>query len=101
MPGSTRREQAGTSTREPATSTTQTRQTFTGVNVSRKHSVGMSRPRARQASRIVAPAGTFVGCPSMTTSTGGPVGRSGATGGRLGGGGPSNQIGTGVMASAP
>ena len=35
IPGSTRREQAGTSVREPATSTTQTRQTFTGVRFSR------------------------------------------------------------------
>src|SRR5581483_11688734 len=36
IPGSTRREQAGASTREPSTSTTQTRHTFTGVRVSRK-----------------------------------------------------------------
>ena len=35
IPASTRREQAGTSTRLPATSTTQTRQTFTGVRLSR------------------------------------------------------------------
>ena len=35
MPGSTLREQLGTSTREPSTSTTQTRQTFTGWSVSR------------------------------------------------------------------
>ncbi len=34
MPGSTLREQAGASTRAPATSTTQTRQTLTGVRVS-------------------------------------------------------------------
>ena len=34
MPGSTLREQAGTSVRAPSTSTTQTRQTFTGVSVS-------------------------------------------------------------------
>jgi hypothetical protein len=34
MPGSTRREQAGTSVREPFTSTTQTRQAFFGVSVS-------------------------------------------------------------------
>ena len=33
MPGSTRREHAGTSTRDPVTSTTHTRQTLTGVNV--------------------------------------------------------------------
>jgi hypothetical protein len=34
MPGSTRREQAGARTRDPATSTTHTRQTFTGVRLS-------------------------------------------------------------------
>src|SRR6266550_881452 len=39
MPASTLREQAGTSVREPSSSTTQTRQTFTGVSVSRKQSV--------------------------------------------------------------
>ena len=35
MPGSAVREQAGTSVRDPSTSTTQTRQTFTGVRFSR------------------------------------------------------------------
>ena len=35
MFGSTGREHAGTSTREPSTSTTQTRQTLTGESVSR------------------------------------------------------------------
>ena len=35
IPGSTRREQAGTSTRDPVTSTTHTRQTLTGVKVGR------------------------------------------------------------------
>ena len=35
MPGSTGREQAGTRARDPSTSTTQTRQTLTGVSVSR------------------------------------------------------------------
>ena len=35
MPGSTLREQAGTRTREPVTSTTHTRQTLTGVRFSR------------------------------------------------------------------
>ena len=35
MPGSALREQAGTSVREPSTSTTQTRHTFTGVRFSR------------------------------------------------------------------
>ena len=34
IPGSTFREQDGTSVREPSTSTTQTRHTFTGVSVS-------------------------------------------------------------------
>ena len=34
IPGSTGREQAGASTREPVTSTTQTRQTLTGVRFS-------------------------------------------------------------------
>jgi len=33
--GSAAREQAGTRTRDPSTSTTQTRQTFTGVRFSR------------------------------------------------------------------
>jgi hypothetical protein len=47
----------------------------------------MSTPRARHASRIVEPAGAVVRCPSMTTSTGDAAGRSGAAGGRLGGGG--------------
>ena len=35
MPGSALREQAGTSVLDPSTSTTQTRQTFTGVRFSR------------------------------------------------------------------
>ena len=34
IPASTGREHAGTSTREPVTSTTQTRQTLTGVRLS-------------------------------------------------------------------
>ena len=34
MPASTFREHEGTSVRAPSTSTTQTRQTFTGVSVS-------------------------------------------------------------------
>ena len=58
MPGSTRREHAGTSVRAPVTSTTQTRHALTGVRLSRKHSVGMSIEAARQASRIVVPAAT-------------------------------------------
>ena len=35
MPGSAFREQAGTSVRDPSTSTTHTRHTFTGVRFSR------------------------------------------------------------------
>ncbi len=70
MPGSTRREQAGTRTRLPATSTTQTRQTLTGVRLSRKQRVGTSIPSARQASRIVEPAGTLTARPSRVSSTG-------------------------------
>ena len=35
MPGSALREQVGTSVREPSTSTTHTRHTFTGVRFSR------------------------------------------------------------------
>ena len=44
MLGSTLREQAGTSVREPSNSTTHTRQTLTGVRLSRKQSVGVSMP---------------------------------------------------------
>ena len=45
----------GTSVRDPSTSTTQTRQTFTGVSVSPKQSVGVAMPSRRQASRMVEP----------------------------------------------
>ncbi len=93
IPGSTGREQAGTSTREPASSTTHTRHTLTGVRVSRKQRVGTPMPRLRHASRMVTPAGTFTGAPSMRTSTAAGAGRGGGAGGRLGGGGLSNQIG--------
>ena len=58
MPGSTLREQAGTSVRDPSNSTTQTRQTLTGVRLSRKHSVGVSIPSLLAASRMVEPSGT-------------------------------------------
>src|SRR5215475_12368670 len=58
IPGSTLREHAGTNTRDPSNSTTQTRQTFTGVRLSRKHKVGVSMPSLRAASRMVAPSGT-------------------------------------------
>ena len=101
IPGSTRLEHAGTSTRDPVTSTTHTRQTLTGVKVGRKQSVGMSTPRARHASRMVELPGTVARCPSMTTSTGGAAGRLGAAGGRLGGGGGWNQIGSGFTLGAP
>src|SRR6266699_5230498 len=69
MPASTLREHAGTSTREPSSSTTQTRQTLTGVSVSRLQSVGVSTPRRRQASRIVVPSIACTSWPSMVTST--------------------------------
>ena len=57
MPGSTAREQLGTSTRAPSTSTTHRRQTLTGFSVSRKHSVGIVSPIDAQADRIVVPFG--------------------------------------------
>src|SRR3954447_19923387 len=66
--GSTLREHAGTSVREPSISTTQTRQTFTGVRLSRKQSVGVSMPSLRAASRMVEPSGTEAGWPSMVIS---------------------------------
>ena len=69
IPGSTFREQAGTNTREPSSSTTHTRQTFTGVRFSRKQSVGVSMPSWRAASRIVAPSGTETLFPSICVST--------------------------------
>src|SRR2546429_1160074 len=52
MPASTLREQAGTSVREPSSSTTQTRQTFTGVSVSRKQSVGVSMRSEEHTSEL-------------------------------------------------
>ena len=58
IPSSAARLHAGTSVRAPSTSTTQTRHAFTGVRLSAKHSVGVSIPWARQASRIVAPSAT-------------------------------------------
>src|SRR5512135_1176068 len=95
MPASTGRDQAGTRVREPATSTTQIRQTLTGARFSRKQSVGMSMPWARQASRMVEPAGTDTTASSMVSST---CGAGSATGGRgtLGERGAGvNQIGSG------
>src|SRR5271163_5156553 len=66
--GSTLREQAGTSVREPSSSTTQTRQTLTGVRLSKKQSVGVSIPSFLAASRMVEPSGTETGSPSILTS---------------------------------
>src|SRR5215471_16663898 len=68
IPGSTLREHAGTSMRDPSSSTTHTRQTFTGVRLSRKHKVGVSMPSLRAASRMVAPSGTETGWPSILIS---------------------------------
>ncbi len=69
MPGSATREQAGTSTRAPSTSTTQMRHAFTGVRFSAQHSVGVSTPAAWQALRSVAPSGTVTDAPSTLSST--------------------------------
>ncbi len=69
MPGSTAREQLGTSTRAPFTSTTQMRHTFTGRSVSRKQRVGISTPIVAQAARIVVPSGTSIFLPSMVSAT--------------------------------
>jgi hypothetical protein len=44
----------------------------------------VSIPCARQASRIVEPAGTLTVTPSIETSTGAGIGRAGAVGGRDG-----------------
>ena len=65
MPSSAFREHAGASTRAPSSSTTHTRHTFSGVRFSRKHSVGVSMPRRRAASRIVPPSGTVTFLPSI------------------------------------
>src|SRR5215831_10713881 len=69
MPASTFREHAGTSTREPSSSTTHTRQTLTGVRLSSWHRVGVSIRRKRHASRMVEPAATSTPCPSMVMLT--------------------------------
>ena len=69
MPFSALRAHDGTSTRDPSSSTTHTRQAFTGVSVSPKQSVGMSSAFDLQASRIVAPSGTRTGSPSTSSST--------------------------------
>src|SRR5262249_7666082 len=69
MPGSTFREHAGASVREPSSSTTQTRHTLTGVRLSRKHSVGVSMLSWRAASRMVEPSGTEISLPSILIET--------------------------------
>jgi len=69
MPVSTGREQAGTSGREPSTSTTHSRQAFFGVIVSPKHSVGISPPRPPHACRIVVPTATVTAVPSIVAAT--------------------------------
>src|SRR5215471_11882861 len=68
MFGSTLREHAGTRVRDPSNSTTHTRQTFTGVRVSRKHKVGVSMPNLCAASRMVEPSGTETVWPSILIS---------------------------------
>src|SRR5579871_443524 len=80
MPSSTLREQAGTNVREPSNSTTHTRQTFTGVRLSRKQSVGVSMPALRAASRMVEPSGTETAPPSILIA----MDRRGAAGGAWG-----------------
>src|SRR3989475_9680046 len=69
MPASTLREHAGTRTRAPSSSTTQTRHTLTGVRLSSWQSVGVSTPRRRQASRMVEPSVTSTSRPSMVMPT--------------------------------
>src|SRR5207248_4500478 len=69
MPASTLREHAGTRTRAPSSSTTQTRHTFTGVRVSSWHSVGVSIRMRRQASRMVDPSRAWTSRPSMVSVT--------------------------------
>src|SRR6267378_3726978 len=69
IPASTLREHAGTRTREPSSSTTQTRQTLTGVRLSSWHSVGVSMRSLRHASRIVDPSITSTSRPSIVMPT--------------------------------
>src|SRR5713226_4262044 len=68
MPGSTARTQEAERTRAPV-STTQRRQTPTGVWFCRWQSVGMLMPFMRAASKTVVPAGTRTGWPSRVMST--------------------------------
>src|SRR5467141_692339 len=68
MPGSTGRTQEAASTRAPV-STTQSRQTPTGVWFCRWQSVGMLTPFIRAASKTLVPAGTRTDWPSIVIST--------------------------------
>src|SRR5712691_8207926 len=68
MPGSTGRTQDAARTRAPV-STTQRRQTPTGVWFCKWQSVGMMMPLMRAASKTLVPAGTRTGWPSRVTST--------------------------------
>src|ERR1700757_2283910 len=69
IPASTLREHAGTSTRDPSSSTTQTLHALTGVRVSNWHRVGVSICRNRHASRMVEPSATSTALPSTVTLT--------------------------------
>src|SRR6266850_2227788 len=68
MPGSTGRTQEAARTRAPV-STTQRRQTPTGVWFCKWQSVGMLTPFMRAASKTLVPAGTRTGWPSRVKST--------------------------------
>src|SRR6266849_11165591 len=68
MPGSTARTQEAARTRAPV-STTQRRQTPTGVWFCKWQSVGMLMPFMRAASKTLVPAGTRTDWPSIVMST--------------------------------
>src|SRR5882762_8936071 len=68
MPGSTGRTQEAARTRAPV-STTQRRQTPTGVWFCRWQSVGIVMPFMRAASKTLVPAGTRTDWPSIVIST--------------------------------
>ena len=97
MFGSTLREQAGTSVREPSISTTHTRHTFTGVRLSRKQSVGVSMPSLRGCVENRRAFGTETGWPSMVISIvrrsrGGGACGTGPRGIGCGGGAPIHAV---------
>ena len=69
IPASTLREHAGTRTRDPSSSTTQTRHTLIGVRLSSWQSVGVSISSRRHASRIVDPSRTSTSRPSRLIGT--------------------------------